>query len=213
MLDQAIYAEAGILLELAINKALQRDPVAMQRLARLNGRRLRLQLTLPQFAVGVRFAAEGIQLIEDSEELRQSADCRICGAPSDLLALLMDPQLAFENRVEITGSTQLVTELRDIAHQLDMDWGGLLGDCIGDAPAQLLLNLLQQGQRGVAEASDNLLEDLDNWLHEELQVQPCRVELEGFYDDVDRLRLDVDRLRARVERLQAVQAETEVSRL
>ncbi|WP_421867604.1 ubiquinone biosynthesis accessory factor UbiJ [Motiliproteus sp.] len=200
MLKSWLESEAGILLELSINKAIARDPVAQRRLADLQDKRLRLLLPFPALNLVVELGPEGVNLC-DGVAIEQ-VDCEIEGSASELLALMMDPQLAFEGRVELRGDTLLANQLRQIAQQLDLDWGGLIGDCIGDAPAQVLLNLLNQGRANLKEASNNLLDDLDNWLHEEIRVQPSRAELEGFYDEVDRLRLDADRLRARVERLE-----------
>ncbi len=197
-----LTSEPAILVELAINKALARDPLAQRRLARLSGQSLLLRLTFPALSVGVLLATEGVSLVPAAALAHP--DCEIEGAPADLLALLLDPQQAFENRVQLKGNTQLATQLRDLAQQLDLDWGGLLGDCLGDPLAQLLLNLLAKGRRAATEASTNLLDDLDNWLHEELRVQPCAAELEEQFEQIDQLRLDTERLQARIERLSRV---------
>ncbi|MEH6470143.1 MAG: SCP2 sterol-binding domain-containing protein [Halopseudomonas sp.] len=205
-----LESEPGILVELAINKAIERDPLAQRKLSQLAGRSLLLRLTFPKLVVGVILGGEGVSLV--SEGTLEQPDCEVEGAPSDLLALLLDPQQAFENRVQLKGNTQLATQLREIAQQLDLDWGGLLGDCIGDPAAQLLINLFNKGRAAASEASNNLLDDLDNWLHEEIQVQPCGAELDGYYDQIDQLRLDSDRLKARIERVESdVQSATEVS--
>lgn len=213
MSNEWLNSEPGILVELAINKALARDPLAQRSLTKLSGQSLLLRLTFPELSIGVSFSAEGITLVSEASLTQPS--CEIEGAPSDLLALLLDPQQAFENRVQLKGDTQLATRLRELAQQLDLDWGGLLGDCIGDPAAQLLLNLISRGRSVASEASEYLFDDLNNWLHEELRVQPCRAELDDCYDQVDQLRLDTDRLRARIERLEqaadSVQAQTEVS--
>jgi ubiquinone biosynthesis protein UbiJ len=202
-----IRSEPGMLVELGINKALARDPVVQRRLAQLAGQSLRLTLTFPVMSLGVVLEAEGISLVP--AETMEQPDCEIEGAPADLLALLLDPQQAFENRVQLKGNTQLATQLRDLAQQLDLDWGGLLGDCLGDPVAQLLLNLLAKGRRVASEASSHLLDDLDNWLHEEIRVQPCKAELEDQFDQIDQLRLDAERLQARVERLSTTQLDAE----
>lgn len=198
-LNSWLRSEPGMLLELAINKAIRRDPVAMRRLAQLQGRSLRLTLTLPAVQLAVVIGAEGVSLVA-AEEVPQP-DCDIEGAPSDLLALLLDPQLAFDNRVQLRGNTQLANQLREIAQQLDLDWGGLLGDQVGDVAAQLLLNLFKKGRSVLHDGSENLLDDLNNWLHEEIRVQPCRAEMDHFYDQVDQLKLDAERLQARIEQL------------
>lgn len=200
MLQMWLESEPGILLELSINKAIARDPVAQRRLGELQGKRLRLLMPFPVINLVVELGSEGINLCDGAAI--ETVDCEIEGSASELLALILDPQLAFEGRVELRGDTLLANQVRQIGQQLDLDWGGLIGDCIGDAPAQVLLNLLNQGRSNLKEASNNLLDDLDNWLHEEIRVQPSRAELEGFYDEVDQLRLDADRLRARIERLE-----------
>jgi ubiquinone biosynthesis protein UbiJ len=207
--NEWLRSEPGILVELAINKALARDPLAQRRLSQLTGQSLLLRLRFPAMALGVTFAAGEITLVP-AEALTEPS-CEVEGAPSDLLALLLNPQLAFANRVTLKGNTQLATQLREMAQQLDLDWGGLLGDCLGDPVAQWLLSLLAKGRGVTSEASHNLLDDLNNWLHEEIRVQPGGIELEDHYDQVDQLRLDADRLQARIERLEAVYPCTEVS--
>lgn len=206
--DSWLTSDPGILLQLTINKAIQRDPVAQRKLAKLAGSSLRLTLTLPQLQLGIEIDAESVDgaslgtiTLVPAQQLENS-DCEIEGAPSDLLALMLDPQLAFDNRVQLRGNTQLANQLRDIAQQLDLDWGGLLGDRIGDAAAQVVIRALAKGREVLRQGSQNLLDDLDNWLHEEIQAQPCAAELEDFYDQIDQLTLNADRLRARIERLE-----------
>lgn len=196
---RVLDSELGMLLELALNKALGRDPVVQQQLAKLAGQSLLLRLSLPPIAIGVMLEQEGVRLV-GADQL-DSPSCEIEGAPSELLALMLDPQLSFENRVQLRGNTQLANQLRDLASQLDLDWGGLIGDYLGDPAAQLLVRLFSQGRQQLHERVDNLLDDLDNWLHEEIQVQPGQIELEDFYQQVDQLRLDADRLQARIDRL------------
>jgi len=187
-------------LEVAIKVAFKRDAATQRRLSRLDGKLIEVRLTVPQLSFYVLPVSDGLEF--DTQHQFQ-ADCVVEGAASDFLEVLMDEQKTFGSGIRLSGDTQLAIELKSCLQRLDIDWEGLLADNIGDLAAHQLAQLFRKGQQFAKQSKDTLLDDLDDYLHEEVRLLPSKIELEHFYDQLDQLRLSADRLQARVERLAA----------
>lgn len=187
-------------LEVAIRTAVKRDPRAQRRLAAMEGKHIEVCLQVPPMTLVLSPHSEGIDLVGKGEVL---ADCVIEGSSADLLQLLLDEHKAFGAGMRISGDSQLALDLKRCLQELDLDWEGFLGDHLGDLVAHPLAEFLREGRALGRRSFNTLLDDLDNYLHEELRALPPREELNGFYGQVDSLRLAVDRLQARVQRLQS----------
>ncbi|WP_207060626.1 SCP2 domain-containing protein [Motiliproteus sp. SC1-56] len=195
-----LNAGLNVPLEVAIRAAVRRDPRAQKRLASLEGRRIRVDLRVPALSLVLAPHGEGIDLSSPGEE---AVDCTLEGGVADLLQVLMDENKAFGKGIRISGDSQLALDLKRCLQELDLDWEGFLGDHLGDLAAHSLAGLVRDGLDWGRRSRESLLDDLDNYLHEELRTLPPREELNGFYSQVDRLRLAADRLQARVQRLQS----------
>lgn len=188
-------AGLGTLIEAALHHALVTDPATLRRLGRLEGRQVLLRLALPPVQLVLQPHSEGISV---RGQLDGNADAVVDATLSGLARLATrQSELAGEG-VSLSGDTALVSELRDIVRDLDIDWESLLADAIGDLPAHPLAELLRSGQRWLTGSGDSLLQNLDNYLHEELALVPARPALERYYREVDALRLAADRLQARL---------------
>ncbi len=191
-------------LEVAIKVALRQDPATLRRLARLDGKVIQLQITSPQLMIYLFPVADGIEFSSGHEG---EVDCRIEGRTSDFLEVLLDEQKTFGSGIQLSGDTQIAISLKDCLQQLNIDWEALLADRVGDLAAHQFAEIFRIGRSYLRESSDSLLDDMDDYLHEEIRLLPARVELEQFYNQVDQLRLQVDRIEARIERLSQSQSD------
>ncbi len=159
---------------------------------------LELQLLSPVFKLYIFPVCDGLEF---SSGYDQDVDCRIEGRASDFLEVLLDEQKTFGSGITLSGDTQIAISLKDCLQKLNIDWEGLLADQIGDLAAHQFAEVFRMGRSYLHGSSSSLLDDMDDYLHEEARLLPAKAELQRFYDQVVRLRLQVDRLQARVERL------------
>ncbi|OMH39547.1 SCP2 domain-containing protein [Motiliproteus sp. MSK22-1] len=186
-------------LEVAIKVAFKRDPATLRRLARLDGKVIEVRLTAPEYRLFVLPVTDGIEF--DNQHILEG-HCVIEGAASDFLEILLDEQKTFGSGIRLSGDTQLAIELKSCLQKLDIDWEDLLAEAIGDLAAHQFAAFFRKGRAYAKQSTESLLDDLDDYLHEEVRLLPPRIELEHFYDQVDQLRLTVDRLEARIDLLE-----------
>lgn len=187
--------------ERAINAALRSDPATAARLSRHAGRLLAVHLTLPPLRLYALIVEEGVELYLRSDA---EPDVSVTGNPVDLAALLLDwrrqPHV-IGGALRVEGNRELLQDVRDLAADLDLDWGALLEPVIGGEMAQQL----DQGARRLfdwaRQAVDRLGHQMGDYIGGESGLLALRRDVYEFYQDVDELRGDVDRLEARVQRL------------
>ena len=187
--------------ERAINAALRSDPATAARLSRHAGRLLAVHLTLPPLRLYALIVEEGVELYLRSDA---EPDVSVTGNPVDLAALLLDwrrqPNV-IGGALRVEGNRELLQDVRDLAADLDLDWGALLEPVIGGEMAQQL----DQGARRLfgwaRQAFDRLGHQMGDYIGGESGLLALRRDVYEFYQDVDELRGDVDRLDARIQRL------------
>ncbi len=185
--------------EKMLNAALRYDPATRLGLARLEGKILAVQITAPAITIFVMPMDDELRLMGNWDG---DVDTRITGSA---LALAQLSQTQIHNLkhsgVTVMGDLQLLAELQRLLKNLDIDWEEMLsqftGDVIGHQSAELLRAQLGW-VKDRARQSQRLTRE---FLTEEVQALPAKPELEGFYQQVDELRLAVDRAAARIEKL------------
>jgi ubiquinone biosynthesis protein UbiJ len=192
---------AGLLtpLEFAVNAALKQDPETLERLKAFELRTIVVNITdLHQF-VDVRFEQQSVQLSHKDEE---NADLLIAGTAFNLLKLGEHPDNLFSSEIRIHGDVQFAKQLQDVLDGFDFDWEQQLARLTGDVIAQPLAYGLKQGFGWLRSTSQSLQLSLSEYLREEAQLLPDKIQIEDYMQAVDRLRADCDRLEARIKRLQ-----------
>lgn len=190
------------LMETTINAALQLDPASLKQLGQLNGRVIEINCTSPQLTVFLRPHAQGMILQSHYEH---KPDCCINGSALALLQLMNadnKTQALFNNQVSLSGDIELSQTLQALLANLDIDWEGKLAKVVGDIAAHQIGQQARILQRWGKSASQTLLLNIEEYLHEESRDLPPRAELEHFYRNIETLTLATDRLAARIERLQ-----------
>lgn len=189
--------------ETITNTLVSQDHKLASRLAPLAGHAFELELTTPPLRCFM--IIEGsTPRIRLTQVWSEPASTRFSGSPLDLLSMLgKDSTSALrDGRVKVEGDMELARQLQAALSASSIDWEYQLSRLIGDVPAhgagefgRRLSNTLRQG-------SDSLIQDVEEYLHQERRSLPSRQEVEDFYADIDTLRLRVDRLAARLARLQ-----------
>ena len=190
-------------LEAALNRYLRLDPDAMVRMAALQQRCIAIELSPWQLTLYVVPAANGVQL---RSQVESGPDTVLRGTPLGLAQLGLGSQSGktlFSGSVTIEGDVETGQAFKAILDEMDIDWEEQLSRLTGDVVAHQLGNTARRATSALRHGRRTLEKDLGEFLQEELQVLPTRIETENFSADVARLGMDTDRLAARIRRLQA----------
>lgn len=197
MLDQIIASS----FEKALKKYLQHDESIAGKLAKLEGKVISIENTLPPFTLFLFPSINGIQI---STDYNAEPDAIIRGNPVSLTALMTSTKksdVMFSQHASLHGDTVVGQEFSNILKQVDFDWeeelSHLTGDPVAHQIGRTVRALSDWGKDVMASSQMNVSE----YLHEEIRLLPAREEINGFLADIDQLRNDTDRLEQRITRL------------
>ncbi|MBA1264116.1 ubiquinone biosynthesis accessory factor UbiJ [Stutzerimonas stutzeri] len=197
MLQLAVLAAA----ERGINRVLRLDPTALPRLARLSGRVIEIDCTVPAWRLFVLADDEGLRLATD---WGSDADCRL-RAPAASLARLAASRnktaVLHDPEVEIDGDSALLMHLAEVLQDLELDWEYEVSRWLGPVASQFLSSSLRGPLAWARQSGDSLRLNLADYLNEESRTLVGDNEAQARFAELDRLKLALDRLEARVERL------------
>lgn len=190
-----IVVKTGMLaaLERQVNALLALDPVTIKKLSQWFGKVVDFQCTSPDWSCFVHFEQDRIRLAGffDGE-----VDAHFEGSSVAFAVLATRRNLPFAEvpGLSISGDKALIADLQQIHQQMEIDWERPLcqtfGDITGHMMAQGFRFIGEHAQRGQVLVMDNLGE----YLQEEVQLIPSRVEVEGFVAEVGQLAESMDRL-------------------
>ncbi|NNC99919.1 MAG: hypothetical protein HKN85_07040 [Gammaproteobacteria bacterium] len=196
------------LLELASNNALEYDRCSRDRLAKLQGKTItleikpfsRLQQRNQRISVtpqphGLEFS--GLTLTQPDVTLTTTLGALIKIGRAGLDEAQLEP-----GELEISGDAIVGQRFARVLAELNVDWEGLLAEHIGEPPAVLISTGFEKAKALAEESKSALRQHLNTLLIDDLEIIARQTEVEPFLDEVDNLRADADRLQARVKRLQ-----------
>ena len=191
-------------LQQTLNRVIGLDPRAVERLAALHGRVVRVAFDGTGIAFNMVPGHDGrLQLLAGDDDVPPA--CTLSGSLLDLMrASRADDGSAqlFSGHVRIDGDLATARAFSEALAELDIDWEEALSRLTGDVAAHEIGRraraLSRQASRLGAVGADNLSE----YLTEEARLLPHPLDVEAFVADVDRLRDDVARLEARIGLLQ-----------
>ncbi|WP_152765762.1 SCP2 domain-containing protein [Alkalilimnicola sp. S0819] len=186
-------------LEQALNRLLGLDPETEARLRPLAGRHLQVELEGAPQPLQVHFSPQGLSLLPGAAE-RPEATLR--SSPGALIGLALRRGELRSGDLSFQGDVGLVQGVQKLFGELDIDWEEQLAGLTGDVLAHQIGRGVREGFAWLARSRASLTQSLGEYLSEEARYTPPRLELEGFYADVDRLREGADRLAARLVRLE-----------
>ena len=198
MIPALLQTTLATVVETIFNQLLALDPAALSKLQTLAGRSIQVRCEQPEIIVTATVVDQGLSLSGNSDI---PADATVAGKPLALLKLLTTRNTANLHRDGVTlgGDMGLVNALQEIFGSMDVDWEYHLGQLLGDVPTQLISDGVAGAGKFARRASANLVQDIDDYLHEEKKLFPTSGEVEKLYAAIYALSLRVDRLRARTE--------------
>lgn len=186
------------LIERALRRYLQLDPDTLNHMAALTGKVIKVEITEPNISMFLFPDAKGISVRSQCE---QEADACIRGSLFILLYASSSSEEAVKlrNEIELSGDIELAHKFSQILQQRHVDWEEPLSRWIGDTAAHKLGNIVRSANRWRRQASNNLCENVTEYLQEGLSIVPAREEVEDFFSDIYQLRDDVERLAAKLQ--------------
>lgn len=188
-------------IEFSLNRYLGMDPDALERIGRLAGKVIAIELR----GLGVSFYLiphlSGVKVARLSDT---GPDTLMSGTPGAFLRLGMTSNpvtVLFSGDVEISGDVELGQRFKKILDGMEIDWEEQISKAVGDVLAHQIGSFARDARQWVESSGTALGLDIEEYLHEELRLAPQDFEINEFLSGVDKVRSDTDRLEQRIGRL------------
>ena len=200
-----VLALLGGALERAFAQMLALDPETVARIAALEGRAVTVDFSGPD-----RRGLPAMRLVVEQGRLRvgpafaAASALEVLATPSSLLAFALAREgTATNGRVSISGDAELARRLEQVARGFAPDIDEAFARVFGDVAGVPLARAFRGALAGARTSARALVADAAEFLTEEGRDLVARAELDGFLDEVDRVRERAERLEARVSRFTA----------
>lgn len=104
--------------------------------------------------------------------------------------------------INIEGDTDSAHQFQQFWDSIHIDWEEVIANIAGDPLAVLFGRGTKVINRALGQARKTIVNNVSEYIQEEIRFLPPREEIADFMSDVDLLRADVDRLTARIQRLE-----------
>ncbi|AUH71328.1 Protein YigP [Legionella sainthelensi] len=189
-------------LQKAINKAVRLDEDMPAKLQALDNKCLEMVISPLNVNFFILFENREIILLDHYDK---KADTVIHSSPLGLIRLSLLPaskaRSLFNDKIRITGDTELGQHIKKLFDEMDIDWEGHLAHFTGDVVAHQIGSFFRKGLQFKKQFDKSVRQNMAEYLQEELRVVPSKYELEDFFAEIDELSLSVERLQAHVNQL------------
>ncbi|MGM9453094.1 ubiquinone biosynthesis accessory factor UbiJ [Legionella bozemanae] len=189
-------------LQIAINKAARLDEHMPAKLQALDNKTLEMIISPLNVNFFILFK-DGEIILMDSYD--RGADTIIHSNPLGLIRLSLLPaskaRSLFNDKIRMTGDTELGQHVKKLFDEMDIDWEGHLAHFTGDVVAHQIGSFVRKGMAFKKRLDDSMRQNMSEYLQEELRLFPTKYELEDFFVEVDELSLSVERLQAHINQL------------
>lgn len=186
-------------IQAALNSYLALDPESSRRVHALKDKVVTIELAGAGIVFHLMFANDSIQLKLGGDV---SSDTTIKGTPFRMLYMALsgeNRQKFFSDDVSISGNLELGQKIIDLFDELDIDFEEHASRLIGDGAAYQLGRISKKIKSIKQYTRRTLTQDVNEYVHEEINLFPASEATRDFFHDVDVLRMDVDRLEARIK--------------
>lgn len=189
-------------LQIAINKAARLDEHMPAKLQALDNKTLEMIISPLNVNFFILFKDGEIILLDSYD---RGADTIIHSNPLGLIRLSLLPaskaRSLFNDKIRMTGDTELGQHVKKLFDEMDIDWEGHLAHFTGDVVAHQIGSFVRKGMVFKKRLDDSMRQNMSEYLQEELRLFPTKYELEDFFVEVDELSLSVERLQAHINQL------------
>ncbi|TQV74657.1 hypothetical protein FLL45_06760 [Aliikangiella marina] len=107
----------------------------------------------------------------------------------------------FKGDLHFSGEINVARQFQSLTQSLKIDWQEPISQVFGDVVGHNISQGIKHIGGFLEGFIGNLKQDVPEYLREEIQVTPSKLELDNFYESIDTLRSQTDRLEARIQRL------------
>ena len=186
----------------ALNRYLTLDPESIHRIHELRGKIVKIHLNMiPPLEFFLKFNPQTIDVLA---EFSNQPDLIIKGTPLSLLNLSLTKDKRkhfFGDNVSIAGNLELGQQVTDLFDQLEIDWEEYISHWVGDISAHQIGRAAEKLKKFSSRFKKSMSQNVNEYIHEEINVFPPKEALQDFFSDIDVLRMDVDRIEARIKNL------------
>lgn len=191
------------MLESAVNRLLDLDETTPQRMARLEGRILKLDIE--DIGISLLFAFNG-QRVEVGTRSDSEPDTVVSGTSAALFAMAvpegMDNWGTPDSRVTITGDANLARDLERLFSRLEPDWENRISRVFGDVLGHQIAAGLRTGVDQARDTVETAGAMLSEYLEQNRAPVIRREELDEFSAGVDEAKETAERLETNLRRLE-----------
>jgi ubiquinone biosynthesis accessory factor UbiJ len=192
------------LIENAINSAFQQDLPSQERLSKLAGQNVLLEIEDFSLLILIQILEEGIALsmplsLEEAN-LNNRKDTHVSG-DSSAYRKLLDGNGFFDGDLLIQGNAQTLMTLHKVSEHFELDWEGVLADKIGDLPASIVAEIMRKQWDWTKTTSHHAKMALIDYLQNDSDLLPSKIEFTHFVEDLEHFDLQLERLDAKVKQL------------
>ena len=193
MVDPVIKAGLLAAIEHQVNGLLALDPVTIKKLSQWSGKVVMIQCSSPPWHCFLHIEQDRIRLTGTYEG---EADATFTGSSAALALLPTKRHLSFDqvHGLVVSGDEELIGDLQAIHRELDIDWERPLGQTFGEIPGHTIARGLRWLGSSARRGQGMVMDNLGEYLQEELRLIPSRVEMEIFASDVQQLARRLDQL-------------------
>ena len=194
-----IVIKMGLLsaLERRVNGVLALDPVTIKKLSHWFGKVVAFQCTAPKWLCYVHFEHDRIRLAGTlGSEGEASVNATFTGSSVAFATLVAGRNLPFAEvpGLTVSGEEALIADLQQIHQQMEIDWERPLCQTFGDITGHMMARGLRFAGDQVQRGQQLVMDNLGEYLQEELRLIPSRVEVEYLAEEVNCLAESMDRL-------------------
>jgi ubiquinone biosynthesis protein UbiJ len=196
-----LLSRLGSALEFAINRAVALDAGTRERIAKLDGRRIGVELKPLELALAITVDRDRLRVGPHWERDR---DLNLRASPASLLAFAMrgsDDSVLPPGKVDISGDAELARQFEKIMRDFRPDFEEAFAQTFGDVIGVPIAKLVGSAFAWTRDSAKSFALDAAEFVRDESRDAVAAPEAETFYDDVDDLRERADRLDARIRRL------------
>nr|WP_209319169.1 SCP2 sterol-binding domain-containing protein [Pseudoalteromonas sp. Isolate6] len=191
----------GAVLETALNKGLKLSPELKRALSKGQHKVLSVEVRDLHTCLAITYTGINIHVLcpFDGE-----ADCSISADFSTLLELKDPSQLTAlirQDKLDLEGDLSLAQLYSNALAALDIDWAEHLAKYLGDGPAQVVIDTLQNLARRAKQDGQVAKTTLTELCQDELKVAPHPLEFQQFKQQVRALNNQAESLNQRLNAL------------
>jgi ubiquinone biosynthesis protein UbiJ len=198
-------------IEIGINHLLLLDAQTPERLAKLKGKQLAVELKELGNTFVVAFSERIDLLLPEQPEPKEKSteqpwDCKITLSVMSAKEL-QDPsritQLIKQDKLDVQGDMQIAQDFSALVKELDIDWEEHLSQYMGDVVAHQIVKTGKHIHQGAKEQLSKLASIISQGALEEKKIAAPAIAVTHFTDQVHQTRADVERLQSRVDLIAA----------